>query len=274
MDAGTDAGADAGTDAGTDAGSDAGTDAGLPPLELFATIGGTFVRIDTATGDATEIGPTGLGPVAKLAFEPTSGTLYGIIDYLTLPRLVTVDPCTGAATLVGPLTAGAETVFFVSGFDHDPTAGSLFVTGSIDGPYPADSNEEHLLRLDPATAMLTSVGDIVDGTTEIDGDAIAFSPTVRLVIDVDPSVPEHVLWDLDVSTGAATGRRAAPLSVDWVEFHDGVFYGSTSSEPTPRNLVTLDPATGVITPIGPTHTAAEFDGSPLLAMSEARALCP
>lgn len=277
-DGGIDAGEDAPAevpDAGTDTGTDAGMDAGLAPLELFATIGDSFVRIDTTTGDATLVGPTVLGPVAKLTYDASADVIYGVIDYLSSPRLVTVDPCTGEASAPIALTLSGGTVHFVGAIDYDPTEDAIFVTLSRNGAYPGDSNEEHLARLDPATGVLTSVGDLLESAAALDGDALMLSGTLRLLADADPApgAPIHTFWQLDVTTGAATGRVTAPESLNSIELHDGVLYGASGAGSFAGHLVVVDPVTSEVSDVGPTHTSGEFGGGSLWTLVEARARC-
>ena len=268
---------DAPVDAPPDASADVGSDAGLSPLELFATIGDSFVRIDTATGDATVVGPTGVGPVAKLTYDASADVLYGVIDYLTTaPRLVTVDPCTGTATVRVTLSLTGGPLYLVGALEYDPLTDTLFATISRDGPYPPDGLEEHLARVDPETGTLTPVGDLLEEGTLLDGDALMFSPTLRLLMDTDPHPPLgpiHTVWRLDLTSGAGSGRVTAPGSVDTLETHGSVLYGWSSAGALARHLVTVDPATGELTDVGITHSASELGGAALWTLVEARAHC-
>ncbi len=270
-DAGTDAGADASPEAGDSgpgANSDAGTDAGATP-ELFGTIGTSLVKINTTTGAATLVGTTNLGSVAKLAFHAGNGKLYGILDYLTAPKLVTVDACTGESQQVAALTIAAGTVHFVGGLDYNPTDNKLYASASLDQAYPADSIEEALVSVDPTTGVVTSVGTMREGVAIVDGDNVAFSATTKLAIDGNPDDGgTHTFWDLNMADAAATGPRTAAGALGWIEFHKGALYGTVSSGALARNLVTINAATGAVTVVGPTHGVSDFGGQQILAISE------
>lgn len=76
----------------------------------------TFYRIDTTTGAATEIGSFGYGGwinSVSMGFDD-SGTLFAVLNYVppapgstTVPDwsdLATLDPISGALTIIGPIT--------------------------------------------------------------------------------------------------------------------------------------------------------------------------
>jgi len=89
------------------AGTAAAVDGVLEINQTCAALSGCFpgdtagfpVTIDPTTGAATSVGSTGLRNPTGLAFDPTSGTLFGVDN--TTGELVTIDPTTGAATVVG-----------------------------------------------------------------------------------------------------------------------------------------------------------------------------
>src|SRR5262245_26038288 len=66
----------------------------------------TLYRVDPVTGFTTVVGPTGFG-LTGLSFDPTTGVLYGVTgaqDAAHPRTLVTIDPATGAGTVVAALS--------------------------------------------------------------------------------------------------------------------------------------------------------------------------
>src|SRR5262249_9665253 len=79
-----------------------------------ASVGDELIRINPATGAGTLVGPfgTGIDGMAALAFNPRTGILYGgggeFNGNSNFTNLFTIDPTTGAATLIGPLLPDAQ----------------------------------------------------------------------------------------------------------------------------------------------------------------------
>src|SRR3972149_10675882 len=71
---------------------------------LFGTIGNHVVRLDQATGAATDVGTTpSYSNLEAMTYGAATAAVYGIADGTTDPKLIRVDVATGAATLVGPI---------------------------------------------------------------------------------------------------------------------------------------------------------------------------
>jgi hypothetical protein len=177
---------------------------------------GALGKVDVATGAVTLIGNT--GPILlDIAFDPT-GKLYGLdlnhlytIDTTTavstmLPtstfpfggnalvfsstgtlygagatKFATLNPATGAATIVGNIGPGLN-----SGGDLAFIGGNLYLTAS----------NNHLLRINPATGAGTDVGSFGPGVTDIFGLA-AVSNTLY-------GVSGTRIYTIDPTTGAAS----------------------------------------------------------------------
>jgi hypothetical protein len=119
-------------------------------------------RIDPATGrlvenafglnvDYVEMTPIpafqALSDVDDIAFDPTDGTLYGIINNSTVgDRLVRVNKSTGALTDVGAFGIGE-----VEGMDFDPH-GRLWVTAGVTD----NSTAYYLYEVNKATGQASS----------------------------------------------------------------------------------------------------------------------
>jgi hypothetical protein len=106
-----------------------------------ADIGGMLYTLDIDTGVPTPIGPMGLPNVVTLAFDPTSGILYGLCR--TGPgTLYTIDPATAVCTLVGPTSNSTNYGLSCS------ATGQLFATSSTGS----------LSMLDKLTGAPTTIG--------------------------------------------------------------------------------------------------------------------
>jgi PKD repeat protein len=133
---------------------------------LYATaIGGpggpsTLRTLNPFAGTSTIIGPTGFGPIAGLAFDPSSGIMYGITGGPT-GNLLRLNLTTGAATLIGP------TGFRAGSLEVGPD-GLLYGGGT--GP-----DESKIFRINPATGASTLIGTTgigAPGTADVTGLAL------------------------------------------------------------------------------------------------------
>jgi hypothetical protein len=185
-----------------------------------------------------------------LAFNPLNGVLYGITG-LESPNdkrtLVTINPATGAATVIGTLT------------------GTFGTTGLTDITFRSDGtlfgiSPETLYTVDLATAALSSIGSTGENSP---GGGLAFNssgtlysagPTSSGTVDI-----------LNTATGARTVGPAltgepfgppmgAMMALDFS--NTDVLYAPNSAREqngatvTTVHLVTINTATGVVTDIG------------------------
>ena len=167
-----------------------------------------------------------------LAFDPTSGTLFGI-HLLGGGELVAFDPATGVETYVG--FTGLSS-FGMSSLAFDPTSGTLYSVGELG-----------LLTIDPATGTATPVG-VPTPFQVITG--LAFDPTIGTLFGVD--IVTDDLVTIDRGTGAAT--TVGPTGFDELK---GLTFDPTSGtlfgvDNTTGELVTIDPTTAAATVVGAT----------------------
>lgn len=202
--------------------------------------------IDGATGAVVEsIGPIGFS-VTGLALDPISGTLYGATGGAGANpgTLLTIDPSTGAGTVVGNFGTGAP----MADLAFDPS-GNLYGWSQLDSD---------LYRIDKSTGNATSVGD--SGLFTLNsGLAIDAAGTVYFGGFDANLIPNLLgLAVIDPSTGAATTLvpyvPSLPVGLGLTFDDAGVLYGlhKVDNLQIPRELVIIDPATGAITVIGPT----------------------
>ena len=123
---------------------------------FVGTPANSLVTIDPVTGSTAQVGFTGL-VIAEgdLAFDPTSGVLYGMQHVPLNRQLFTINVTTGVGTLVGSLGGSEEIEPSAMTFGSD---GTLYVldTGIDFGDRP--DIPTRLLTIDKSTgATLTSV---------------------------------------------------------------------------------------------------------------------
>jgi uncharacterized repeat protein (TIGR01451 family) len=205
----------------------------------------------------------------------------------TLSSLYTLDPATGAATLVGPITVEGTQIRHVTGLAVDPTDGTLYAIANSQQSDCTDFGEATLLTVDPATGAATVVGtmggvdgqfpdiafdpfgtlygwneegddlytiSLVDGTATLVGDCGCGTAATGLAIDSDGIVyvkPGSLLWTVGHSTGSIiseTPLNQGPNNILAFDASDTLFTGTRTA--TGFTLQTIDLATGTVTDIG------------------------
>lgn len=222
--------------------------------------------INQFTGAASNPRVLGTDAISGIALSP-DGTLYGWTDEFATVNgtpvdgaLVTIDPATGATSLVGnvsPFPSGA--LASEGDIDFNPTSGELFGVTSNNGV-------SLLFTIDPSTAANTEIGILQRPGTDISG--LSFSPDGTLWAldtgtDFNPATRESTLLRLDPVTAAII--EVVPLdialgTVAGMDFDpdtgvlvvaDGDFLGN-------NQLYTVDIGTGAVAPLGPLG----LDGAP------------
>ncbi len=216
---------------------------------------GRLFTIDSATGAMIQdVGPLddltgGNYPITGLAFHPTTGVLYGSTGNnpaATAARLVTIDPATAIVTLVGLFNAGPVNSTGVPATMADiafDSAGNLYGVASIGGP--------QLYSINTATGQATVIGST--GLTSTTGGGLAISPGG--VFYGTPTASRFGTYDS--GTGAYTNitnptKPTGGGGYGALAFDGSVLYGLNvgSGSPPPTFLVTIDPTTGTVTPVG------------------------
>jgi hypothetical protein len=158
----------------------------------------SLVSIDPVTGASTAIGFTGLAvSEGDLAFDPTSGLLYGIQSVPGNDReLFTINVATGAGTVIGTLGTLIEDDFSAMTFAAD---GTLYMLGSGVPPGAA-----RLLTVNKATAAtISSVSLSLDLGFAAGMD---FHPATGALYVADGGLNDGTdsLYTLNPATGALT----------------------------------------------------------------------
>jgi len=197
-----------------------GVDGDASPDILFS--------VDLATGLATNIG-TGLGgqftDVEGLAFDPTTGILYGVDDVGN--ELLTINTTTGIGTLVGPLGVSVT------------NPGLAISPGGV-GFLAESSGTDELFSIVLGTGAATLVGAM-----GFDIDGITFLGNT--LFGVDPGT--DALYTLNTSTGAATlvGALGTGLQQETGLATDGTFLYAGDDNGRYLRINPANAATTVIT---------------------------
>src|SRR5258706_7475641 len=194
--------------------------------------GESLWQLNLSTGEARFIGNLGFDNVNSLAFDPFTGTLFGVHEGDL--QLITINPATGVGTVVGPLGIPADTYPGISlAFDN---SGNLFMattdgnfyavdvaTGAASLIGPADQrviclafwgrpllgiggdSANNLLTINPRTGEAKPVGPFTTGVGDIAFDS------------------EGILW-------GAEGDTPATFTID-VASGQPTFVASTASGP-------------------------------------------
>ena len=226
-------------------------------------VNGQLYKIDPTTAVATLVGPILIGgsPVGLtgLAFHPATGVLYGATsndgpspDH----ALITIDPATGAATLIGDLGAAVGDITF----------------GPNDQLYGWFAGvSDRLCTIDLSTGLATAVGPsgiVGGGPCANGGNGLSFSGGV---LYVSPKSVTGPLYSVNTTTGAATAGptlNSAPITscgalAAMTTSSTGTLYAintDRSSSPTTADLVTVNPTTGAITQVGAVNLPGDADG--------------
>jgi hypothetical protein len=202
-----------------------------------------------STVGTVTVGGTGV-MVSSIALNPSSGVLYGAAaDPVSgIGQLLTINPSTAVATEVGsfgltpPSTNVASLAFSATG--------TLYAYSKLGTP------AESLFSVNTATGGATPIG--ASGISSSSGDGMAMNAAGTLYWAGKGAT--GALYTLNTSTGAATAGptlSGAPLSLSQIKGlafdSSGTLYG-IDLQPTTflADLITINPATGVITNLGAT----------------------
>ena len=208
-------------------------------------IAGNLYSVNLATSTSTLVGAIRLPGgrpigVTGLAAHPKSGVLYGITSEQSPnnPRsLVTIDPASGVATMVGELgTAGSDIAFDLKG--------TLFMW------LPATSQ---LGIVNPSSAAVSPLGRPGPAGSPA---GIAIDP--QGMVFVTAKGAGGTLDNVDLASGAlqiGPALTGAPFStqINSMSFSPSgllLAVNSNGGSPAETRLVTINTATGVVTTIG------------------------
>jgi hypothetical protein len=248
----------------------ASTAAGAPgELYIISQTDGSLVQDVGPLNDA--IGTN--YPITGMAFNPLTGVLYGAtgnagaVDAL----LVTINPATALVTVVGAFNAGptnssgTPTTMGDLAFD---SAGNLFGVATIGGP--------NLYSINPLTGQATLVGpNGVSTSTTGGGLAISSAGTFYGT----PTASRFGTYNSGTGAFTNIANPAKPTGgggYGALEFDGSTLYGLNvgAGSPPPTALVTIDPATGVVTNVGTSINSLDaIAASPVPEPGTAAAIC-
>jgi hypothetical protein len=199
--------------------------------------------LDPANGSVIrDVGSIGFA-VTGMAFDPSTGILYGATGHqspVSPDSIITIDPNSGAGTLIGPEVSDAQLA------DITFAAGGLFGWGE---------SSDDLYSVDPATAQTTKVGESGLSTR---GSGISANSADVLYYAGDDS--NGLLRTIDRTTGTQSGSvdmSNAPFDnpVPALAFNpEDLLFGAVGPVRggPDMNLTTINTSTGVVTDVGPT----------------------
>lgn len=213
---------------------------------LVAT--GTFPRelldIGLTTGDPSLIAEVDEF-IAGLAYDRNTSTLYGIESFLG-SRLFTIDPNTGARTVVGNTGING-----FRGLAYDPNAKVL---------YASFFSGRDLYTVDTTTAAATFVGDI--GFSNVNG--LAFDPNTNTLY----GTAFEELITIDTTTGAGTSVGSTGIAGAGAAFDADTNTLYATGANTPRVLYTINTSTGEATQIGANDISNQLGGLAVVVIPE------
>lgn len=227
--------------------------------DLYGAKGGSansdLYTIDPVTAAQTSVGPIGFA-VTGLAFDPTTGTLYGLTSQLSPSgsgnSLITVNPLTGAGTLIAA----------ISGLGGDRIPDIAFdSTGQLYGW--RENSDNGICKINKATAVGTTIGATPGFGTFGDGFDIRRSDGVCYAYPGGgnstsfPGAPYGVQYTVNLTTGVLTagptitgGAITDNPAVAAAAFDNTDVLWQILNDFPATSLVTIDVATGVTTDIG------------------------
>ncbi len=203
----------------------------------FALLGGLFIH----QADAAPLyGATGTGD--------GTGTL------------VTIDPLTGAATVIGPLNDALGQNYRLTGLAFHPITGILY--GSSNNTSP--TNPQSLVIVDPLTGLVTLVGSFGQSFQTMAD--LTFTPDGTLYGWLESN--DDDLYSINLATGQATSVGESGLSTygsGLASNGAGVVY--FAGEGTGGTLYTVDTTNGTVTPVATLGAGPIGLGRPVAAMA-------
>ena len=200
------------------------TGAGNAPSSLYT--------VDPVTGSTVLIGATGFSHVTGIDFDPTSGTLYGVVSdlfYSGTTLLLTIDQRTGAGTVIGSTANQIP----------DITIGP---DGVIRGWTEGGTGDDDPITIDKLTGTVTVTASPL-GTSHT---GVATQDAGHLYVK-----PSRNLYSVDVVSGAFVFLWTFPDSMDNIlENEVGGTLISGERDKTGTQLYRLDPTTGSQTSLG------------------------
>jgi len=213
----------------------------------------TFFTIDSSTGAATAVGPTGFERCSAMDIDD-AGTIFASCertDGSDAPVLITINPSDGSGTEVG-----------LTGADFDHLAGSSFrpSDGTLFG-FDATSGDHRLRTIDTGSGLGSDVGST--GLGSDGGNGITFVGDILYHIARD-----NGLHTLDQSLGTASAGTSMTYDPGFgnvkamdTDVENGIIWAiiSSGSGGAPTSLGIVDVDSETVTEVGPNDTEVPLD---------------
>ncbi|HZH99239.1 MAG TPA: trypsin-like serine protease, partial [Fimbriimonadaceae bacterium] len=211
-----------------------GRDAVAPPIYLAGDLNNNFGTLNIASGAFGKISEIP-AQLQGLAYDRNLGLFY-CID--SSNRLFTVQPASGAATLLGTVNATGV----VNGLGFDPNAGTLYGILQANG---------QLVRIDRSSLVASAIGTPNGGVVG----ALDYDPDTNSLFGLDDANGATRLIRFDPSSGARTvvgtlGTGAVDCNGLAANDRDGFLYTVNS---TTGSLLKINKSSGLATAVGPTN---------------------
>jgi V8-like Glu-specific endopeptidase len=208
-----------------------------PPIYVFgddANNFGTVNSVNGAFGKVSEFGAQFQG----LAYNANSGLMYAIDN---LRNLYTVNPATGAVTLLGLVTGTGSTI---NGLGYEPSAQRLYGIAAATG---------QLFSIDTSTLAASAIGAPAGGNVA----GIDFDPVGGVLYGIDDNAGGTRLIRIDTSNGSQTvvgslGIGAADCNGLAFDTNSGSAYTINAAD---DRAYAINAATGAATLVGLTNGA-------------------
>jgi hypothetical protein len=217
---------------------------GPPPVAMsrvYAHSGQTLFLLNSATLATTTIGmmaPLGTQTLTDLAVDKNDN-MVGV----TLDKLYTIDPTTGAATFIKDLDVDNVTsLSFVPSDLNDPSSADILVTASSFGD---------VVQIDPTTGTTTPLGNygtVANGQVRSSGDLFGVHGVgIFATVDVGDAGGNDFLATIDPVTWQATplGTGTGFDKIFGLGYWGGTIYGFVDlGTGNGGQMIQLDPNTG------------------------------
>ena len=215
--------------------------------------GRQVVIVDPATGAVTPVSASISPPLPSAsgvnALDAAGNRLFFIGTPIaeTDERIFTVDTVTGAL-LFSPAIAGSAAAPFQS-LDYDAGEGALYGLRN-----PGDAGRQ-VVRIDPATAAITPVSASIDPPNAAPSGVSALDATGNrfFFVGTPGADPNQHIYTVDTATGAllsspVVSAGVAVFGMAYDEAEGKLFIWQNPGDGG-RQIATLDPATGIVTPV-------------------------
>ena len=208
-----------------------------------------FVTVDTATGVisnvATSTNTLGEG-WSSLDYDPTTGNLYAASAACgSTSTLWTINPATGASTLVGDITGAACIVG---------------IAVSPDGlMYGIDIVSDALFAIDKTNGSAALIGSIGFNANYAQDMTFDHSTGVLYYAGFDAGAFTDQMYTVDLATGAATAIGNIGPTTSEIDAMAIMTAGGPCSQPADLPWLSISPASGTTAPGGSTPLVLAID---------------